>query len=109
MAAAGGALCGAAGVAETVSKVQEANPPATTGLLATLFGPDPYSNRTLLSVWAQAGDSGALTVTLPSDFSATRAVPMNLRGELGGVALNVRSHTFTFKLPSFAPASFRLE
>ena len=79
------------------------------GVLVTLFGPDPYSDRTLLHVWEQAGKTGSLTVTLPADFTATQAVPVNLRGEPAGEPVKVRHGAFTFKLGAFAPASFRLE
>ena len=79
------------------------------GVLVTLFGPDPYSDRTLLRVWEQAGKAGSLTVTLPADFAATQAVPVNLRGEPAGEPVKIRHGAFTFKLGAFAPASFRLE
>lgn len=79
------------------------------GVLVTLFGPDPYSDQTLLRVWEQAGQAGSLTVTLPADFRATRAVPVNLRGEPAGDAVKIRNAAFSFKLGAFAPASFRLE
>jgi hypothetical protein len=79
------------------------------GVLVTLFGPDAYSDQTLLRVWEQAGNPGSLTVTLPADFAATRAMPVNLRGEPAGDAVRIRNHAFTFKLAAFAPASFRLE
>ncbi|MGH7968699.1 MAG: glycosyl hydrolase-related protein, partial [Limisphaerales bacterium] len=79
------------------------------GVLVTLFGPDPYSDKTLLRVWEQAGTSGPLTVTLPSIFRATKAVPVNLRGEPACEPLAIQNYTFTFSLGPFAPASFRLE
>lgn len=79
------------------------------GVLVTLFGPDPYSHKTLLRVWEQAGQSGSLTVNLPADFHAAKAVPVNLRGEPAGDAVKIRSDAFSFKLGAFAPASFRLE
>jgi len=79
------------------------------GVLVTCFGPDPYSDRTLLRVWEQAGQSGSVKVKLPSDFRATRAVPVNLRGEPAGDAVKIKHGTFTFDLGAFAPASFRLE
>jgi len=79
------------------------------GVLVTLFGPDPYSDKTLLRVWEQAGKSGSLTVTLPSGLSATQAVPVNLRGEPAGNPLKIHNHEFSFKLSAFAPASFRME
>jgi hypothetical protein len=79
------------------------------GVLVTLFGPDPYSDKTLLRVWELAGHAGSLTVNLPSDFRAIRAVPVNLRGELAGDAVKIRNGAFRFKLGAFTPASFRLE
>jgi len=79
------------------------------GTLVTLFGPDPYSDKTLLRVWEQAGNSGSLTVTLPADFKATKAYPVNLRGEPMGDAVKIRHNAFSFKLNAFTPASFRLE
>jgi hypothetical protein len=79
------------------------------GVLVTHFGPDPYSDRTLLRVWEQAGHSGSLTVKLPADFRATRALPVNLRGEPAGDAVNITGGSFTCKLAAFAPASFQLE
>jgi hypothetical protein len=62
-----------------------------------------------LRVWEQAGNIGSLTVDLPADFLATRAVPVNLRGEPAGDSVKIRSGNFTFNLGAFAPASFRLE
>ena len=79
------------------------------GVLVTLFGPDPYSDKTLLRVWEQAGHAGSLTVNLPADFRAIRAMPVNLRGEPAGDAVKIRNGAFSFKLGAFAPASFRLE
>ncbi len=79
------------------------------GVLVTLFGPDPYSDKTLLRVWEQAGQSGSLTVNLPADFKAAQAVPVNLRGEPAGGAIKIRNGAFSFKLAAFVPASFRLE
>jgi hypothetical protein len=79
------------------------------GVLVTNFGPDPYSDRTLLRVWEQAGNSDSVTVKLPADFQATRAVPVNLRGEPAGDAMKIKNGSFTIKLAAFAPASFRLE
>lgn len=79
------------------------------GVLVTLFGPDPYSKKTLLRVWEQAGKSGSLAVSLPADCPAMKAVPVNLRGEPAGEPVEIRDGSFAFKLGAFAPASFRLE
>ena len=79
------------------------------GVLVTLFGPDPYSDKTLLRLWEQAGNSGSLRVNLPADCSAMKAVPVNLRGEPAGDPVKIHNHSFAFNLDAFAPASFRLE
>jgi hypothetical protein len=50
-----------------------------------------------------------LTVKLPADFRATRALPVNLRGEPAGGAIKITGQSFTFKLAAFTPASFQLE
>ena len=52
------------------------------GVLVTAYGDDPEGNPgTLLRVWEQSGLSGNLVVTLPHGLKATRATPVNLRGE----------------------------
>jgi hypothetical protein len=79
------------------------------GVLVTHFGPDPCGTNLLLRVWELAGHPGSLTITLPSNIPATRAVPVNLRGEPAGKPLKITRSRFTFALPAFAPASFRLE
>ena len=79
------------------------------GVLVTLFGADPYSDKTLLRVWEAAGRAGSLTVTLPADFNAGYVVPVNLRGEPAGDPVRLRNQAFTFKLGAFAPAGFRFE
>jgi hypothetical protein len=79
------------------------------GVLVTSFGPDPYSDKTLVRLWEAAGDSGSLTVTLPSGIKATRAIPVNLRGESEGKPVKIVNGAFKFNLPAFAPASFVLD
>ena len=76
------------------------------GVLVTSFGADPYGDKTLLRLWEVAGDSGKLTVKLPAGLNATRAVPVNLRGEPDGKPVAVRNGSFKVNLPAFAPASF---
>lgn len=76
------------------------------GVLITSFGADPYSNKTLLRLWEVAGDSGKLTVTLPAGLNATRAFPVDLRGEPAGKAIEIKNHSFKINLPAFTPASF---
>jgi alpha-mannosidase len=80
------------------------------GVLVTAFGTDPDGNTgTLLRVWNQTEEGGALTVTLPTGFKATKARPVNFRGQKIGDAIAVSNGAFTFPLGKFAPASFVLE
>ena len=79
------------------------------GVLVTAFGADPYSDKMLLRLWEQAGQRGACEVKLPADCKATRAVPVNLRGEPQGEPLAIIHDTLTFEILPWAPASFRLE
>jgi hypothetical protein len=79
------------------------------GVLVTNYGPDPYSDKTLLRVWEVAGHSGSLTATLPSGLNVTRATPVNLRGEPEGAPVKISHSTFNFNLPAFAPRSFVLD
>jgi hypothetical protein len=76
------------------------------GVLVTSFGADPCSNKTLLRLWEIAGDSGTLTVKLPPGMTATRALPVNLRGEPAGSAIRIKNNAFKINLPAFTPASF---
>jgi alpha-mannosidase len=80
------------------------------GVLVTAFGVDPDGNAgTLLRVWNQTEEGGALTVTLPTGFKATQARPVDFRGQKTGDAIAVSNGAFTFPLGKFAPASFVLE
>lgn len=77
------------------------------GVSVTAFCPDPDGNTgMLLRVWEQAGLSGKLTVTLPEGFTAKEALPVNLRGEVKGKPLPVKSGKIDFELSAYAPASF---
>jgi hypothetical protein len=53
-----------------------------------------------------AGQSGAVTVTLPPQCKATTVQPVNLRGAPQGKPSAVKDGRFVFDLPAFAPASF---
>lgn len=79
------------------------------GTMVTFFGPDPYSDKTLLRLWELAGSSGSLTVKLPAGLKATSAQPVDLRGVPIGSPLGVRNGSFKVELPAFAPASFTLD
>lgn len=79
------------------------------GVLITCFGPAPGGDTLLLRLWEQAGDSGAVTITLPPGLEATRATPVNLRGEPEGKAIRIRNGRFKIDLPAFSPASYVLD
>ena len=79
------------------------------GVLITAFGANPDGEGTLLRVWEQAGVSGELAVELPNGLKATRATPVNLRGEKIGETKSVRSNQLRFDLGAYAPASFLLK
>jgi hypothetical protein len=92
-------------------------PPEQTGLsvsregvVVTAFGQDPDGHPgTLLRVWEQAGLGGELTVTLPEGVKATKAQPVDLRGEKTGEASPIENGKLTYPLKAWAPASFLLE
>lgn len=92
-------------------------PPAQSGLrlsrpgvLVTAFGSDPDGNSgTLLRVWDQSGVSGKLEIALPANFAATKAHPVNLRGENTGEPIPVVAGKITIDLKAYAPASFILK
>lgn len=80
------------------------------GVLVTAFGSDPDgSDGVLLRLWEQAGISGKLTVRFPKEMKFTQAVPVNLRGEVKGEAVPVRSGKIDFELGAYVPASFILK
>jgi hypothetical protein len=79
------------------------------GVLVTAFGQNPDGRGTLLRLWNQEESSGPLTVALPAGFKASRARPVNLRGEAKGQPVEVKDGRFTIRLGKFQPASFILE
>jgi len=80
-----------------------------TGVMVTAFGANPDGDGTLLRVWEQAGVSGKITVELPKGNKATKALPINLRGEKIGESISIQDDKLTFELGAFAPVSFVLE
>ena len=64
---------------------------------------------TFLRVWEFAGESGKVTVQLPSGSLARIARPVNLRGDSLGPPIAVQAGSFEFLLGRFAPASFEVE
>jgi alpha-mannosidase len=62
-----------------------------------------------LRLWELAGESGKVTVQLPSGSHARIARPVNLRGDSLGPPIEVQSGSFEFFFNAFAPATFELE
>jgi len=80
------------------------------GVVVTAFGEDPDEHKgTLLRVWEMAGTSGPLSVALPPGIKATKALPVNLRGEKIGSPLDIREGKISFTLGKYEPASFLLQ
>jgi len=80
------------------------------GILVTAFGEDPDGNKgTLLRIWEQAGNSGMVSITLPTGKTFGKATPVNLRGEVSGKAVNIVQGKFSCTIKAFGPASFILE
>jgi hypothetical protein len=77
------------------------------GVLITAFADNPTGPGTMLRLWEQAGAGGRCTVRLP--LPASKATPVNLRGEQTGDPLDVNDGQLQFHLPAFAPASFLLQ
>jgi hypothetical protein len=79
------------------------------GVLVTAFGQNPDGPGTLLRLWEQAGQTGAIDVQLPPELKVNAARPVTLRGEPAGQPVAVRDGRFTVSLRAFAPLSFVLE
>ena len=80
------------------------------GVVVTAFGEDPDDHKgTLLRVWEMAGTSGPLTLALPAGINATKALPVDLRGEKLGAPLDIHDGKIAFTLGKYAPASFLLQ
>lgn len=80
------------------------------GILVTAFGDDPdSSNGTLLRLWEQAGKSGLVSVTLPTGKQFRKAIPVNLRGEVSGKAVNIVNGKLICSIKAYGPVSFILE
>ena len=67
------------------------------------------SSSTLAVEETFTANSTTTTVKLPAGLKASRAIPVNLRGEAAGNAINIANGSFAVTLSAFAPASFRLE
>ena len=78
------------------------------GVRVSAFCPNPDGPGMVLRVWEQSGQSGPLTVTLPTGTKAAKAQPVNLRGEPAGEPIPIINGQFTVPLGAWAPASFIL-
>ena len=82
------------------------------GIRVTAFCPNPDADQgiagTLVRVWEQSGQSGEVTLTLPTGFQASKAQPVTLRGEKTGKEVKITGGRLTFALGAYAPASFVL-
>lgn len=100
----------ASGAAGTLPREQAGLSLSRPGILVTAFGADPDGNKgTLLRLWNQTTEAGPVTVTLPLGFKASRAIPVNLRGERASTPVAVYKGQFKIELGSLAPASFIVE
>jgi len=79
------------------------------GVLVTALKQKSKGKVTHLRLWEFAGESGKVTVQLPSGSLARIARPVDLRGDSQGPPIEVQAGSFEFLLGRFAPASFELE
>ncbi|MCW1923148.1 hypothetical protein OKA05_11340 [Luteolibacter arcticus] len=79
------------------------------GVRVTAFCPNPDGTGTVLRLWEQAGGEGAVTITLPKGFKATKAHPVDLRGQRAGDSMKIEGGQFTSSLGAWAPKSWVLE
>jgi hypothetical protein len=79
------------------------------GVVITALKQKSTDKVTFLRLWEFAGESGKVTVQLPSGSLARIARPVDLRGDSLGPPIAVQDGSFEFLLSRFAPASFELE
>jgi hypothetical protein len=79
------------------------------GVLVTSLRQKSKDRVTCLRLWELAGESGKVTVQLPSGSLARIARPVDLRGNSLGQPIAVQAGSFEFTLSCFAPASFELD
>ena len=78
------------------------------GVAVTAFGASPDGSGTLLRLWELAGQSGNMTVKLPSGTKPTVAQPVDLRNRPSGTPISIQGGAFDVPLKGFAPATFHL-
>jgi hypothetical protein len=78
------------------------------GTMVTAFAPNPDGEDTVLRLWELGGQSGNIEIDLPEDCKFTKATPVNLRGELAGVPIEIVNRKLTVDLRAYAPFSVLL-
>jgi hypothetical protein len=99
----------ASGIGGSLSSSQSGISVSRPGIVVTAWKQQPTGNATILRLWELAGDSGRVTVQLPSGSIARSAKPIDLRGDPVGLPIPIQGGSFEFSLSGFAPASFELE
>jgi alpha-mannosidase len=80
------------------------------GIIVTAFGEDADGNKgTLLRVWEMVGNGGTVGINLPAHQQASKATPVNLRGEVNGKPIRIINGKLNCSIKAFGPASFILE
>jgi len=79
------------------------------GVIVTGLKQKSKGRVTFLRLWELAGESGTITIQLPSGSLSRIARPVDLRGDSLGPPIAIQAGSFEFLLSGFAPASFELE
>ena len=97
------------GARGTIPSSQSGISVSRPGVVVTALKQKSKGEVTFLRVWELAGESGKVTVQLPSGSLARVAKPVDLRGDPLGQPIAFQAGSFEFALNRFAPASFELE
>lgn len=97
------------GARGTLPSIQSGISVSRPGVVITELRQNAKGGATSLRVWELAGESGKVTLQLPSGLPARLARPVDLRGDSTGPPIAIQGGSFEFTLNGFAPASFELE
>ena len=75
------------------------------GILVTAFGSNPDGPGTVLRLWEQASESGAVRVRLPEGTRFKEAQPVDVRGRRIGDPIAIKGGSFKVSVKAFAPVS----
>ena len=79
------------------------------GVVITAFNTTiDNKEQMLLRVWEQTGNSGELTISIPTDININQAQPINIRGEKIGNRIPISKGKLRFDLGKYTPATFIL-